>query len=195
MATMGMGMGQATMAEQAGMRQAPPEPDDEQSNVSPEEQAAYDQFVSNGMEIIYPGEGEEKVAPSILESLQASGEPIQDLAMTAASLITGLIENAANAGHKLDPEIVYQGGVELIEQLADVAEAAKIHDYSDKEMESALYNAADQIIKTNPGGIIDQQAAGQDFEAIVEADRDGSLEQAVPQIGQYARSAGGEEQR
>lgn len=155
-----------------------------EANVSPEEQAEYTEFVTNGMEIIYPGDTKQ-VAPAILQSLNASGDPVQDLAMTTASVIAGLIESAGKAGHKPDPNIIYQGGVELLENLADIAEAAGIHDYQPKELESAMYNAADQIIRTNPGGIVDQAGAEQEFQQLVAADRNGGLEQAMPQIGQY----------
>src|SRR3546814_17793696 len=50
-------------AEQPASSPAPQEGGDETANVSPEEQAQYDQFVNNGLELIY----KEKYFPKVVD--------------------------------------------------------------------------------------------------------------------------------
>jgi hypothetical protein len=49
--------------------------DGDQANVSPEEQAAYDEFVTNGMKLIYQGD---HVAPAVLDQLKGKWEGVED---------------------------------------------------------------------------------------------------------------------
>jgi hypothetical protein len=128
--------------------------DEPQPNVSPEEQAQYDEFVQNGMKLVYQGD---HVAPAVLDQLNGKwddvkaslGEipqeekpldpsnPIDNLAVATVALVLALEASAANAGKKLDPGVVFHGGVELLEQLADIAQAANIHDFTQDEMDAA----------------------------------------------------------
>lgn len=132
----------------------------DEGNASPEEQAAYDQFVMNGMKLIYQGD---HVAPAVLDQLKGKWDGVEDslgqipeeekpldpsspidrLAVATVALVLTLEASAAgDAGTKLDPNVVFHGGVELLEQLADISEAANIHDFSDDEMTGAANRAA-----------------------------------------------------
>lgn len=135
------------------------ETQEEQPNVSPEEQAAYDEFVKNGMRLVYQN-GE--VTPAILNQLkgdwgdvqQMLGElppdegaldpknPVDNLAVATVGIVLALEASAAQAKKELDPGVVFHGGVEILEQLADVAEAGNIHDFSEEEMDGAANRAA-----------------------------------------------------
>jgi hypothetical protein len=155
---------------------------DETPNVSPEEQAQYDAFVGNGRRLVYDDRSANGVNPDILASLRATDDPVQDLAVTAASLVTGLIENAAAAGRRIDPDIAFHGGVELLEDLADLADAARIHDFREKELEAAMYRAMDIVLKNNPGAMVDQVGAERQFGDLMRQDRAGTLAQAMPAL-------------
>jgi 5,10-methenyltetrahydromethanopterin hydrogenase len=95
--------------------------------------------------------------------------------------VSGLLRSAKQAGHQVEPEIAFQGGVELLEALAQLADASNIHDYSEKELENSLYAAMDIFLKNNPD-MVDQPEAQQEFAAVVQADKNGTLEQILPQI-------------
>lgn len=137
----------------------PAQAGEEQPNVTPEEQAAYDQFVNNGMQLMYQGE---QVAPAILNHLQGKwddiapmlGElpqdegnldpsnPIDGLAVATVGIVLALEASAAEAGKELDPAVVFHGGAEIAEQLVEVAETAGIHEFSPEDMEGGANRAA-----------------------------------------------------
>jgi hypothetical protein len=156
--------------------------DGDMPNVSPEEQAQYDQFVGNGRRLIYDDASANGIDADVLASLRATGDPVQDLAMTAASVVTGLIENASAAGRRIDPDIAYHGGVELLEDLADLAEAAGVHDFAEKDLEAAMYRAMDIVLKNDPGAMVDRDGAGQEFDALARDNRGGTLAQTMPAL-------------
>lgn len=122
--------------------------DEEDSDVSPEEQAQYSKFEENYLKMIYADGGE--VNPEIMKSLsepaqippEMEGEqpspPIAALGTTAVTIIETLDDSAREAGKPLSDDVLTQGGIAVIEELAEVAEAAKIHDYTDDEMQGAV---------------------------------------------------------
>lgn len=161
----------------------------EQPNVSPEEQAQYDEFVNNGLKVIYGGgEGEEPGArPDILNRLRESSDPIENLANTTVWLVTMLETSAEKGGAQLDDAVVMHGGKAILEELAEVAEAANIHDYSEKEMEGAWYRGLDLYRETaTQDGRVDPDALKAQFGEIEEADRQGRMGDILPQMGSEA---------
>jgi hypothetical protein len=212
MAGIGMAAGpeeeeaQAGAPTQPGSEQAPDGGQegggDDQPNVSPEEQAAYEQFVTNGMKLIYQGD---HVAPAVLDQLRGKwddvkpslGEipkeenpldpknPIDNLAVATVALVLALEASAAEAGQKVDPAVVFHGGAELLEQLADIAQAAKIHDFSDDEMTGAANRAA--MLYGVSSKSMDKQEALAEFDHFLKTQGD--------QLGQsLASGAEGQEQ-
>lgn len=205
MQPMGIGSGVAAPdQQQAGQPAAPADgaPQDSQgsdSNVSPEEQAMYDRFVKNGLSIIYPQGTNGQVSPVVMAHLSGqlepeaqqqfakaepplAGNPVDNLATSAVLIVLMLESSAAQANHPTPPEIVMHGGAELLGELADIATAAKIHDYSEKEIEGATYRGMDLYRISSP--FMDQEGAAQEFGQIEQADRDGSLEQMIPSLFQ-----------
>lgn len=162
---------------------------------SPEEQAAYEQFVKNGLELIYPAGEEAAVAPQIIADLKGEFSPdvaamfekaepalapgpIDNLAVTTVTVILMLEGSAAEAGKPINHEIEYAAGSEIMGELATVAQAAGIHDYSDKEMEGAWYRGVDLWRVSSPAA--DQEALSQEFGQVVQADREGRLGEVLP---------------
>ena len=164
----------------------PVEGDDEESNVSPEEQAQYDQFMQNAMEIIYPKGEDAQVSPNIMKGLSATPKtPLLALASTAVSLVAGLRDSAKRAQSPISDEVLFHAGADLVAELAEIAEAAKIHEFSDDDVEKAFYLALDMYrSEAEQSGNIDKEAATQGWNEIVEADRNGTLAQQVPGIGE-----------
>jgi hypothetical protein len=154
----------AQPGQDAGQDQTQDQPQGgDEPNVSPEEQAQYDQFVGNGMQLVYQEQGKTmQVAPAVLGQLKGDWKdvepslgqipqeekpldpknPIDCLAVTTVGLVLTLEASAASSNHQLDPAVVFHGGAELMEQLADIANAANIHDFSDDEMTGAANRAA-----------------------------------------------------
>lgn len=180
--------GAPTGAPQAQPQGAPTGDDEETPNVSPEEQAQYEQFVNNGLEVIYGGDGDEAGArPDVLSRLQESSDPLENLANTAVWLTTMLETSAENGGTQLDDAVVFHGGKAILEELAEVAQAANIHDYSEKEMEGAWYRALDLYRETaTESGRIDPEALKQQFGAIEQADQQGRMGELLPHIDEAA---------
>lgn len=193
-------MGQASAQQPSPAQPAPRGVDDgEQANVTPEEQQAYDEFVRNGLEVIYPQGEQAAVAAPVLENLQGGlgpdelgvfegveppinpQAPTDVLAATSVLIVLSLDASAGAADHAIDDDVVMHGGIALLEELAEVMEAAGIHDFSEEELENATYRAFDLFRLSSPR--VDQDALKQQFGQIVEADRSGSLDQLLPGIG------------
>lgn len=147
-----------------------------EANVSPEEQAIYDQVIANAYKIIYTGD---TVSPQVLKGLEGSENPMMNLATTAVTLITGLVESAKKAGQPIPEDVLYHAGVEIVEELAEIAEADKIHEYSEEEIEQAFYLGLDLFRQS---GLLDEEQLKQGFETIKQADQEGRLGEVLPGI-------------
>jgi len=149
----------------------------EGQQASPEEQQQYDMFVNNAYQMVY----DDKILPGILKSMQGNGDPKEGLANTTAMVVMQVEESAKQNGKEIGPDVLFHGGTEIMESLAETAEAAGMHDYSEEEMEGALYRALD-IYREMKGGEINQEAIQQDFSALVQADQQGNLTDMLPQL-------------
>ncbi len=158
----------------------------EGEQASPEEQQQYDMFVNNAYQMLY----DDKVLPGVLKSLQGNGDPKEGLANTAAMVVMRVEESAKQNGREISPDVLYHGGTEILESLAETAEAAGLHEYSEDELEGALYRALD-IYREMKGGQLNRDAIQQDFAAIVQADQQGNLTDMLPQL-KGMKGGGGE---
>lgn len=198
----GLGMGMAEPPPSAG---APPEAgpgaegpgmggpgmepgmaaDQEMEQASPEEQAQYEQVMNNAYELIF----DEKTMPGVLESLAGDGDPKLGLATTAASIVTHLKQSAEQGGQPLSEDVVYHAGVAILEDLADLAGKAGIHEFTEEEAEGALYQAMDVYRELNAGEIDQERYAGE-LEGLKQADKAGTLGQMLPGIEKVAERGG-----
>lgn len=220
--------------------------DDDQPNVSPEEQAQYDQFMSNALKLIYTPEG---VRPEVLQALkagqgapaaatapsaqqqpppqggpqgdqeqgeapdseQAEGEPpagdteqgeapdaeqpegeasaqggkpsapIMALASAAVTIVSQLDDSARKAGKPISDDVLFHGGLDVVQELAEVADAAKIHDYSQEDITGAFAQAVDQYrAKAVSDGRTTDDTLKQQFGEINQADQEGKLGDILP---------------
>lgn len=146
------------------------------ANVSPEEQAQYDQFMDRAFALAY----DERTFPTIMNRIVKAPDPVEGLAAVTAMLVGRLKDSAARQNVPLSPDVLYHGGAALLEDLADTAGKAGLHDYTPDEVEGALYRALDiyrGMEGENPAG---RQAVAQDWEMMVQADRAGTLDRVLP---------------
>lgn len=156
----------------------------EQPNVSPEEQAQYDQFIDNGLRLIF----DKKTAPSILQRIEASPSPSEGLAAATVSVVTRLKDSAEQKGMKIDDAVLFHGGVELMENIAELSDAAGVHKFTPDEIEVAMYQALDQYgTREIERGTIDKQKVADEFKMMVEADKAGRIDELIPGLSQRAK--------
>lgn len=173
------------------------EDDDEagEPNVTEEEQAAYEAFVSAGRRLIYNGG---KVNQGILDMLDEDpadlvailGDqvtedfgPVMALAATATIVV---LQTVRSAPEKPDGEIIMHGGKELLEDLADLCREVKGHVYSQAEMNDAMIAAVNLYREAaSAEGMVDVEALTSEFADILNAQERGELEQILPGIGRY----------
>lgn len=192
------------------------------SNVSPEEQQAYEEFVLKGFDLLYAN-GE--VKPEILKLLddnpedlkQALGEnlpldapadpqnpeagtmwdamqPVIVLA-AAAAIITLEVVKSYPEGEQPEGAVIMHGGAQFLEDLAQIAEDAGIHTYTEEEMADAFRRGADIFRDAAEAeGLVDTEEAKQEWGQIVQADQEGRVDEVVPGIGQLGAQAAPEEE-
>lgn len=167
-------------------------PDEQGEPATPEEQAAYEEFVKTGYDLMYAGG---KVNPGVMKMLDedpsdliaALGDsdefkqfsPVVALAATAA-IIT--IKTCEKTGEK-DGAIILHGGKAILEDLVEVAGKAGIRDYSEEEMGQAFHMGADLFRQAAEAkGLVDMDQAKQEWGEITTADKEGRLGDVIPQL-------------
>ena len=164
----------------------PTTPEDDQRgeaepNVSEEEQAAKDAFVTKAWDLTY----DEDRFPTVMESVYGAGDPVTGLASTTALLVSRLYDGAVKAGQPISPDIMLHGGIEILEDLAETAGRAKLHDFTPQELEAATLRAMDMTRDMlTQAGHIDPRVLQQEFGQLVQADRAGKLGELLPGIEQ-----------
>ncbi len=152
-------------------------------NVSPEEQAQYEEFVLNGVQILH----DEKGLETMLQSIGGDGDPVEGLATTVSSIVMRLEDSAAQSGQQISSDVVMHGGVEIMEQAVELAEQAGL-EISEKQMESALVVAFEMYRNTRQeSGQLQGDPFAQDLAELQGMD-DAALEQEFPGITEKANA-------
>tara|TARA_Y100000310_G_scaffold315824_1_gene366857 strand:- start:3318 stop:4037 length:720 start_codon:yes stop_codon:yes gene_type:complete len=160
---------------------------DETPNVSPQEQQQYDQFVGNGMKLIFAEGARDQIAERIRQS-----DPIEGLAAATVMVVKRLSESAEAKGTQIPNDVLLHGGLEIMGNIAELAEAANVHKYSEDDIEQAMYQALDQYgTQELESGRLDKEGIAQDFQAMMEADQAGRIDEILPGIEEKARQIGG----
>jgi len=163
--------------------------DDAEGNVSPEEQAEYEQFVNNAYSFMYEGG---KVKPEIIQALDvkatddpnAPNAPQMALANAAVQVVSKLDASARQAGQPVSDDVLYHGAVAVIEDLAEIARNANIKDFSEEEMGGALMNAIDMYRpKLIADGRTSEETLKAQFAELDQADKAGKLGDVLPGFG------------
>lgn len=157
----------------------------EEQEATPEEQDTYNRVVGRAYQLIY----DEKMFPKILEQLKGGGNPPEGLARTAAMVVAKI---AAAVNEKADqvgvsPEIAFNAGKEIFEDLAELSKRAGIKDYSQDPdaFEGAFFSALDQYrIMAQEAGDVKPETFQDDFAKLKAMDEDGSLEGRIQGLAQ-----------
>jgi hypothetical protein len=142
------------------------------------------------------GQEGSEVRPEILQALQVApegGQPqegapnpaILALAQSAVTIISQLDDSSRQANQPIPDEILYHAGVGVIEELAEIAEAAKIYDYSEEDMTGALAQAVDMYReKAIADGRTTKETLEGQFGEINQAEATGQLGSLLPGLEQ-----------
>lgn len=180
-----------------GVKSAPglggkPAPDEEQSgeepdaesNVTPEEQADYDLFVGQAMNMIAKPE-HQKFRDSLVKLLSAGSDRVAALASAATRLVEGVEKSANQAGKEFSADILLHAGQEIVELLAEFAQAKKIHSFTPDEVDAAFLQAVD-LYRMNNKDKVDPQAAQQELQEIAAAEKQGNIDEVAPGLREAA---------
>lgn len=180
-------------APEAAMEGQQPDPSkvaDGEPNVSPEEQAEYEMFMDNAFELLYrDGEEGGEVRPEVLEALAkddnaAPNGPIMALSAAAVAIVSQLDDSARKAGKPISDDVLMQGGLDVVTELAEIADAAKIHDYSEEDITGAFAQAVDMYRpKAIQDGRTSEETLKGQFNEINEAEAAGKLGDVLPGLG------------
>ena len=167
---------------------------DEESNVSPEEQAQYDKFINNAYRVIY----DEKMAPQLLKKIQNAEDPKAELAMSAVNVVMTLQEKAEASGAPVSDEVLFHGGLAVVEDIANFSNVAKAYEFSNTEIEEAVMAAVDLYgSMALDAGKVDEQGAAKSYQEMLAANEEGRLEEVLPgatEGAEYAKKFGNPEQ-
>lgn len=158
--------------------------DQSDANVTPEEQQAYDVFVAQCMKVIYAGG---KVQPAILDSLK-QGKPTDALAHAAVAVVDRVVASGQQAGHAFEADVIFHGGREVVQDLAEVSQKAGLHDYTQDELDGAFYVAVD-LYRTDHAKDINPGAAQAELSQLQQADQGGKLNDVLPGIDKFKAPA------
>jgi hypothetical protein len=163
-----------------------------ESNVTPEEQAQYEMVMRNALKIIYPEGEEAQISPQVLQALKGSENPQMNLATAAVTLVTQLRDSAKKAGQPISDDVLYHAGSDIVGELAEVAEATKIYDFSEEEIENAWYMALDMYRAAGEqSGDVDSAQLKQSFEELRAADKEGRLDELMPGVSERMKGQKG----
>lgn len=186
------------------------EPQGGSAQASAKEQASYEEFAATLTDVLYPANTPGEVFPQILANLKGDFDPQvlalfegvepaltdspQDTVAATSVLITlvvdkkmGLLEQALAAEKQggaddFAPEaVLMEGGKLAVEELIEIAEAAKMHDFAEDEVDGTFYRALDLFRvaqdKIEPRVV---QSLQRGFEQIKAADQQGTLGKVLP---------------
>lgn len=166
----------------------PPAVGDQEEGItpaSPEEEEERERMVGRAWELIY----DDNTFPRIVEMLAGSGgegggegDPAKGLAMATEMVVARVAEAADRAGHQIPPDVLYHGGADILEELAEVSRRGGIKDYSQDQdaLERAWLDAIeifrDRLAKS---GELDQASAKTDLDRLIAMDQNGMLEKIM----------------
>lgn len=162
---------------------------------SDEEQAMYDRFVHAADQVAFDPE---RLAAT-REALMGSGDPVEGLANTAASIVKVVMDLAAQQGSPVPPDVAFAAGQEVFEMLAAYGDAVGISEFgmegdgpASPELEHAFLRGLDMVrMQMQAEGQIDQQAAAADLQQFAQAEAAGQLPPAMQAAIEQASAAGG----
>lgn len=174
----------------------------EEPNATPEEQAQYDKFVTDGLSLIYEGG---KVREGVLDLLdddpsdliaafgqadELSPENFGPAVALGAAAAVVVLEIVRNEQDPHEGAIILHGGQAILEELADIAREAGIHEFSPEEVNDALLVGMDLYrAAAERDGLYNPEDAQADAAELQQADAEGRFFELAPQLAPFAGGA------
>lgn len=116
-------------------------PAEGEQTASPEEQAQYEKVVLAGVQVLY----DEKTHPEIVKMLQTgANDPAMAIASAAVTVLTAIVQKAKPP---IPEEILFEASTEILGEIVDLAEKAKIFTADEAVMTKALQQFMEQSIQ------------------------------------------------
>jgi hypothetical protein len=177
---------------EAAAQEEPQFQDEQETNVSPEEQAMYGKFMENYYRIMYDTgtQGGPKGEPPLIDEVKGmlSGieDPVMALGTAASTVVSQLAQSAEAAGKPIPPDVLMHAGTEVVQDLAELSENAGIKAYSEDEMGKALQVGMSMYVSEHGGN---QEAYKADMDAMMQAEKEGRIDELLPGISEVASRA------
>ena len=129
---------------------------------SPEEQADYELVVARAYKFIY-GAGKDQT----LKMLSAGESPAAGIGRATAMILRAIKTSAEQSGKKIEGDILFHAGAELVEDLSEFGKTAKVFEFRDEaedeqQTQEALFYAMKYYgEEAMANGEVDQEAAQQ----------------------------------
>lgn len=164
---------------------------DEGEPATPEEQEQYERFVANAMALVYSDKNNYGTLRKVIERLKVGEDPIEGLASVTTHIFMALVTSATKKGVQISTDVMMQGGYDIVSDLAELAGLAKIHKYTQEEIEGAYYRAADMVREQMQSmGLLDAQEQASQLEMLKQAEQEGKLDQVLPGATEAAKKLG-----
>jgi hypothetical protein len=131
----------------------------QQEGATPEQKEQYEEFVSNGMQVIHS----EETRNDLVKRVQA-GDPTVAVADATLTVIGRLEQTADEQGVKIPYEILMSGGMELLGQVIEVAETVGVT-LNPQQKEQALQMAVQAYMEQ---GAASGKIPPEDMEAVMQ---------------------------
>lgn len=180
--------GDAAGGDQQDGGQEDANPDGSIPNVTPQMQQEFEKVMDDAQKLIYG----KATFGTVLQSLKAGNNPISSLARTTITLILRLKDAYEQNKAPIDDAVLFGVGKAILEDLAQTATLAKIHDFSQHDIDVAFYNAMDMYRAIGvQKGWLDPKEFQQEIQQIKQADADGTLDKILPGMQEVAQKVGG----
>lgn len=157
------------------------EPRTASTPANPIEQQDYEQFLNNCFKLMYSSDNDFASLKMILQQLASPKDPGATLANITVTIVHKAEDSARASGLKPDSSTILEAGKTVLEDVASLAFRARLQDYTEAQLEGAFYRAIDQYrAMSDAAGTLDKAAAQKEFAAMVQAEKDGTLDRVVP---------------
>jgi len=182
-----------------------PGPETDPSNQpTSREQADYEDFLNMAMDVLYPGQGDERrPEPGLVKRMMfrsektgqdESGQAVAALASTTVAIATRVQQEFKDRNQKISPAAMYHAAAELMGAVAEMAAQPNpanggepIYDYSEEEMKGAWIRAVDQYQQQQTAsGDLPKGIMQHDWGEIVGAAKAGKLDSISPELAEAA---------
>lgn len=153
------------------------------TNVTANEQEAYELFMAQVANVMY----DKRTLPKLIQRLHAGNAPAEAIGQAASAIVMRVQDSAEESGRRVDPDILLSAGKETVEMMGELAEKSGIEVTPDM-LEQAYLLGVDQFRATRQQqGKLAPEAFQQDMNMLKEADQQGRLDDVVPGLSGFAQ--------